>query len=65
MANPRWLSCKIGTHPARARVHGRDVIEPGKWIRIQECTGDRWHSVRVTRVDRNEEHAVMYFMADR
>lgn len=55
-----WKSCKIGTMPAVARVHGKDKIEVGKWIRIQERQGDKWHSVLVRRVEPDG-----FFQADR
>jgi hypothetical protein len=53
-------SCKLGTMPALVRVHGRDKIEVGSRIRIQECWGDNWHTVRVTKVNPDG-----YFFADR
>jgi hypothetical protein len=54
------VSCKLGTMPALVRVHGRDRIEAGRAIRVQECVGDRWHHVYVTKV--NDDG---YFFADR
>lgn len=53
-------ACKIGTVPKVVRVHGRDQIQVGKWVRIQECAGDRWHAVLVTKV--NDDG---YWFADR
>jgi hypothetical protein len=55
-----WKSCKIGTMPAYARVHGKDKIEVGNWIRIKECPGDEWHRVLVRQVNPDG-----YFQADR
>ncbi len=43
--------CKIGTVPTVVRVHGRDRIEPGRWIRIREAEGGPWVRVLVDRVD--------------
>jgi len=54
------VSCKLGTIPALVRVHGRDKIEVGKPVRIQEMPGDRWHHVYVTRINPDG-----YFFADR
>jgi hypothetical protein len=51
---------KLGTMPGHAHVHGADRVEVGRWIRIKECVGDKWHKVLVTRVDESG-----YFMADR
>ena len=65
MPRLQYLHCKLGTQPAQAHIHGRDALETGKRVRIKERDGDKWHSVLVTRVDRNEDGAVMYFMADR
>lgn len=60
-----WLEkygrpCKIGTIPALVRVHGKSVVEAGRYILIMECEGDKWHDVLVTEV-----HANGYFKASR
>lgn len=60
-----WLekhgrSCKIGTVPSVVRVHGGDVLAPGRYVRIQECENDKWHDVLVTAV-----HEDGYFKANR
>lgn len=52
--------CKIGTMPAVVRVHGKSVVEAGRYIEIQECEGDKWHQVLVTEV-----HPDGYFKANR
>jgi len=54
------VSCKLGTMPAFVQVHGRDKIEPGRWIRVKEAVGGRWSSVLVNRVEPDG-----YFQADR
>ncbi len=52
--------CKIGTIPAVVRVHGKDKIVVGEWIRIQETENGRWERVLVQRVNPDG-----YFQADR
>lgn len=46
--------------PAVVRVHGKDKIIPGSYVRIQECENDKWHEVYVIEV-----HPDGYFRADR
>lgn len=65
MTKQTWLEkhgrpCKIGTIPAIVRVNGKSVVEPGRYIEIKECEGDKWHYVLVTQV-----HPDGYFKADR
>lgn len=52
----RLIPCKIGTVPAVVRVHGRDRIEPGRYIRIQEAEGGPWVQVLVDRVNPDDGH---------
>jgi hypothetical protein len=44
---------KLGTVPCCVLIHGTDRkrMAPGKWIRIKECEGDRWHAVLVTEIN--------------
>jgi len=63
--NKTWLEkygkpCKLGTIPAVVRVHGKDKVTIGGWVRVQECENDKWKSVLVTEV-----HDDGYFKADR
>jgi hypothetical protein len=54
-------SCKIGTVPMLAyAVHGRDKMQVGQIVRMKFCVGDKWHTVRVNRIDDDG-----YFQADR
>lgn len=43
---------KVGTMPAAILIHGSDkrLMQPGRWIRIKEGPGDKWHRVFVERV---------------
>lgn len=56
----RARPAKLGTVPALVIVHGSDPVEVGRWVRIKERDGDRWHRVRVTGVN-DDGH----FFADR
>ena len=57
---PRYdVSCKLGTIPKLVRVHGSDAIAVDRLVRVQECEGDRWKAVLVTRI--NDDG---YFFAD-
>ncbi len=53
----RWFNrdltpMKIGTVPHTVLVHGSDKpVMPGKWVRIKETEGDKWHRVLVDRVN--------------
>lgn len=40
---------KLGTVPKAVLIHGFDKrrMAAGKWIRIKESEGDKWHSVLV------------------
>lgn len=59
-AKPRYdVSCKLGTIPKLVRVHGSDVIEVDRMVRVKESEGDRWKAVLVTRI--NDDG---YFFAD-
>jgi hypothetical protein len=53
-------SCKIGTIPMVVRVHGRDKMEVGKWVRVKYAEGGRWEEVLITEVRPDG-----YFMANR
>lgn len=53
-------SCKIGTIPSLVQVHGKDKVEPGKWVRIREVVGGKWIQVFVNKVMPDG-----YFQADR
>lgn len=52
--------CKIGTIPMVVKLHGRDKLVVGKWVRVKLMEGARWESVLVTEV-RDDG----YFMANR
>jgi hypothetical protein len=55
------LPCKLGTVPAVIyALDRRTPLEVGRIVRIKERAGDRWSTVKVTRVD-----PCGYFMADR
>ena len=54
------VSCKLGTMPALVIIHGADEVIVGRRIRIKESDRDRWHRVRVTKVNPDG-----YFFADR
>lgn len=43
---------KLGTIPKVVLVHGADKkkMKAGKWIRIKESEGDKWHQVLVEDV---------------
>lgn len=60
MAKPRFeQSCKLGTVPHLVRLHGPDVPQVDRLVRVQEREGADWMSVLVTLV-----HADGFFKAD-
>lgn len=54
---PSWYDLsltpmKLGTVPRVVLIHGADKrrMSAGKWIRIKESQGDKWHSVLVEAI---------------
>ena len=54
---PSWYDLsltpmKLGTVPHVVLIHGADKrrMSAGKWIRIKESQGDKWHSVLVEAI---------------
>ena len=49
----------VGTMPAAILIHGSDkrLMQTGRWIRIKEGPGDKWHRVLVEVV--NEDGTVL------
>ena len=64
LLDPKMMSCKIGTVPAIAWVHGRDLpLVAGKTIRVRMWIRGRDWERRWREVTINELHGDGYFKA--